>query len=529
MIPVIALVGRPNVGKSTLFNCITRSRDALVADYAGLTRDRKYGDAEFQGRKVMVIDTGGISGEEEGIDSVMAGQSLLAIEESDAVMFMVDCKAGLNPTDSIIARHLRTINKPTYVVANKVDGTNPDIALAPFYEMGMGEIYPTTATHRGGVKNLMEAVMAGFPEEDIEPAILSTGIKIAIVGRPNVGKSTLVNRLLGEDRVVVYDQPGTTRDSVYINYERHGSDYTLIDTAGVRRRKNVRETVEKFSIVKTLQAIEDANVVVLLTDASEGLVDQDLHLMGHIIDAGRALVVGLNKWDGLEETHKSFVKNELERRLRFIDFADIHFISALHGTGVGHLYESIEKAYRAATEKFSTSFLTRILQDAVREHQPPMVAGNRIKLRYAHTGGHNPPIIVVHGNQTSALPSHYVRFLEKTFRRALDLHGTPIRLEFKSSDNPFAEKKKTAVLRRDGTKQTGKRPFGETRRKFEARKGNAPSKSGAAPSAAARSAAKPADKKPAAKAPARGAAKGSANGPVKVPGKRTPPRGGKKR
>lgn len=474
MVPVLALVGRPNVGKSTLFNCLTRSRDALVADYAGLTRDRKYGEGEVGGRTFMVIDTGGISGEEEGIDSVMAGQSLQAIEESDAVLFLVDCKAGLTPADEMIARHLRTRNKPTFVVANKVDGTNPDIALAPFYEMGLGKIFPTTATHRKGLRAMLDSVLSEFPEQEAEEVETPQGIKIAVVGRPNVGKSTLVNRLLGEDRVVVFDMPGTTRDSIYINYERHGANYTLIDTAGIRRRKNVKETVEKFSIVKTLQAIDDANVVVLLCDASEGLVEQDLHLLGHTVEAGRALVIALNKWDGLEESHKEYVKNELDRRLRFIDFADIHYISAKHGTGVGHLYESIERAYQAATEKMSTNFLTRVLQDAVREHQPPMVRGHRIKLRYAHPGGNNPPIIVIHGNQTGELPDAYVKYLERTYRRALDLHGTPVRLEFRSSDNPFEAKEKPKVRRRDGKIQTGKRQAGETKRSYQARKGNDP-------------------------------------------------------
>lgn len=484
MIPVLALVGRPNVGKSTLFNCLTRSRDALVADYAGLTRDRKYGDGEMAGRKFMVIDTGGIGGEEEGIESVMAGQSRQAIEEADAVLFLVDCKAGLTPADETIARQLRARNKPTFVVANKVDGTNPDIALAPFYEMGLGQLFPTTATHRKGVKAMMEQVLAQFPEQEVEPEQKPTGIKIAVVGRPNVGKSTLVNRLLGEERVVVYDLPGTTRDSIYINYERHGADYTLIDTAGIRRRKNVKETVEKFSIVKTLQAIEDANVVVLMCDASEGLVEQDLHLLGHTIEAGRALVIALNKWDGLEESHKEYVKNELDRRLRFIDFADIHYISAKHGTGVGHLYESIERAFQAATEKMSTNFLTRLLQDAVREHQPPMVRGHRIKLRYAHPGGNNPPIIVIHGNQTNELPDAYVKYLERTFRRALDLHGTPVRLEFRSGENPFEDKEKPKVRRRDGKAQTGKRQAGETKRAYQSRKGNT-AKPGSKPAAKA--------------------------------------------
>jgi len=454
MIPVIALVGRPNVGKSTLFNRLTRTRDALVANHAGLTRDRKYGEGNIDGRRFIVIDTGGISGEEEGIDSMMAGQSLLAIQEADIVLFILDSREGLNAADHMIAKHLRVNNKKTYLVANKIDGMDPDIALAPFYELGLGEIFATTATHGRGVKSMMEEVLAEVPEvdENYVPEV-AKGIKIAIVGRPNVGKSTLVNRMLGEERVVVFDEPGTTRDSVYINYERFDKPYTIIDTAGVRRRKNVSMSIEKFSIVKTMQAISDANVVVLVMDASEGVVDQDLHLMGSTIDAGRALVIALNKWDGLEDAHKQYVKNELERRLRFVDFANIHFISALHGTGVGNLYKSIEQAYQSATDKFSTNFLTRILEDAVREHQPPMIAGRRIKLRYAHPGGHNPPIIVIHGNQTSEVPAHYVRYLEKTFRRVLELHGTPVRIEFKSSENPYADKKNELTARQFAKKR----------------------------------------------------------------------------
>lgn len=450
MVPVIALVGRPNVGKSTLFNCLTKTRDALVADFAGLTRDRKYGEARFQERKFIVIDTGGLSGEDEGVDVVMAEQARLAIDEADLVVFLVDSRAGLTAADQQIAQHLRTQQKPTLLVANKIDGQQPDIAAAPFFELGLGEVYGIAAAHGRGINQLMETISNLLPivqEEVPEEDAVSAGIKIAVVGRPNVGKSTLVNRMLGEDRVVVFDMPGTTRDSIYIRYERHGKPYTLIDTAGIRRRKNISLTVEKFSIVKTLQAIEDANVVILLIDAKEGLVDQDMHLMGQVIDAGRALVVALNKWDGLEEDHKSYLKTELERRLRFVDFADIHFISALHGTGVGLLYKSVEKAYQAATEKFSTNFLTKILEDAITTHQPPLVRGRRIKLRLAHPGGHNPPIIVIHGNQTEDVPSHYVRYLEKTFRKALDLHGTPIRIEFKSGDNPYAGKRNKLTQR----------------------------------------------------------------------------------
>lgn len=450
MIPVIALVGRPNVGKSTLFNCLTRSRDALVADFSGLTRDRKYGEGEHFGRKMMFIDTGGLSGEEEGIDHVMAEQSLLAIGEADLVLFLLDSRAGLTATDQQIADHLRQQNKPAILVANKVDGLQPEVACAPFYELGLGDVLGIAAAHNRGIQPLMKAVADLLPPPEApEKDVLDDqkGIKIAVVGRPNVGKSTLVNRLLGEERVVVFDMPGTTRDSIYIPYERHGKRYTLIDTAGVRRRKSIKLAVEKFSIVKTLQAIDDANVVVLMINAREGIVEQDLHLMGQVIDSGRALVVALNKWDGLEEDHKSYLKVELERRLRFVDFADIHFISALHGSGVGLLYGSIEKAYRSATEKFSTHFLTRVLESAVEAHPPPMVRGRRIKLRYAHPGGHNPPIIVIHGNQTDEVPKHYVRYLEKQFRTALDLHGTPIRIDFKNSENPFAGRKNKLTQR----------------------------------------------------------------------------------
>ncbi|MFW2422063.1 MAG: ribosome biogenesis GTPase Der [Porticoccaceae bacterium] len=442
MIPVIALVGRPNVGKSTLFNQLTRSRDALVANFAGLTRDRKYGDGEMFNRRFMVIDTGGLSGEEEGIDVEMASQAQQAIDEADIVLFVVDCRAGLTPIDEQIAQQLRQKNREVYLVANKIDGVNPDEALADFYRLGFNQLYPTTATHGRGVRSMMEHLLEPYAELEESDKDANGAIRIGVVGRPNVGKSTLVNRLLGEERVVVYDMPGTTRDSVYIDYERRGVNYTLIDTAGIRKRKNIKLAVEKFSIVKTLQAIDDSNVVVLLIDGQEGVVDQDLHLMGSVIDAGRALVVAVNKWDGLPVEQRDYIKIELGRRLRFVDFADIHFISALHGTGVGLLYDSINKAFRSATDKLSTSRLTKILEGAVEEHQPPMANGRRIKLRYAHAGGRNPPVIVVHGNQTDSVPKHYTRFLEKIFRRELDLHGTPVRVEYKTAENPFKDRKK---------------------------------------------------------------------------------------
>ncbi|CAA0083005.1 GTPase Der [BD1-7 clade bacterium] len=463
MLPVVALVGRPNVGKSTLFNRLTGSRDAIVANYSGLTRDRKYGEAKIDGRRFMVIDTGGLSASEEtDIDREMAAQSFQAVQEADVVLFIVDGRAGMMPDDAWVIDKLRTAGKPFMMVVNKVDGVNIDVALADFYSVGAESLYPITATQGRGVGNLMEDVLDRLPpppEED--DANASKGTKIGIVGRPNVGKSTLVNRMLGEERVVVFDMPGTTRDSIYIDYERHEKPYTLIDTAGVRRKKNVRETVEKFSIVKTLQAIDDANVVVLVVDAQEDLVDQDLHLLGLCIQAGRGLVLAVNKWDGLDQDQKKRIKSEIDRRLNFIDYAEVHFISALHGSGVGKLYESVDRAHESATKKLQTKRLTEILEVACEQHQPPLVGGRRIKLRYAHAGGSNPPIIVIHGNQTDKLPDHYKRYLEKTFRRELGLWGTPIRMEFRTSENPFEHKpnkrSKKEVFRREKAQKRGRR------------------------------------------------------------------------
>lgn len=460
MLPVIALVGRPNVGKSTLFNRLTRSRDALVADLPGVTRDRKYGEGRLGSHGYIVIDTGGITGDEEGIDSEMAKQSLMAIEEADITFFMVDGRAGLNPADEMIAKHLRRQKKECYLVVNKTDGIDTDVALSDFYSLGIGEPLPIAAAHGRGVTSLIEMVLMealgdaydaeGPTEEEI---IEEDGIRIAIVGRPNVGKSTLVNRMMGEERVVVFDKAGTTRDSVYIPYTRDDDKYTLIDTAGIRRRKNITEAVEKFSIVKTLQAIKDAHVAVVVIDARDIITEQDLHMLSFVVEAGRALVVAINKWDGMTADDKERVRSEMDRRLGFASFARFHFISALHGSGVGDLYDSINEAFESAMAKWSTNRLTRLLEDMVADHQPPMVKGRRIKLRYAHQGGSNPPIIVVHGNQTKSLPQSYKRYLENKFVTVLGIKGTPVRFEFKSSENPFEGRENKLTTRQLAKKE----------------------------------------------------------------------------
>lgn len=440
MKPVIALVGRPNVGKSTLFNQLTKSRDALVADLPGLTRDRKYGDARIEDKSFIVIDTGGIGEGEKGIDAYMAEQSRLAIHEANIVLFLVDARAGMTPADQEIAAELRVLSKQVHLVVNKIDGVHEEAAMADFFQLGMGELFGIAASHGRGIHSMMQDVLADFPPDEVEAEDPEQGVKIAIVGRPNVGKSTLVNRLLGEERVVVYDMPGTTRDSIYIPYERRGKRFTLIDTAGVRRRGRIDETVEKFSVIKTLQAIKDAHVVVLVLDAREGIVDQDLHLLGFVLQSGRSLVIAINKWDGMDEYDRKQVKESIDRRLDFIPWARVHLISAKHGTGVGDLYPSIEKAHASATIRVATSRLTQILQDAVETHQPPLVSGRRIKLRYAHLGGQNPPVIVIHGNQTESVPNAYKRYLENIYRKVLRVEGTPIAIEFKTGDNPFKDR-----------------------------------------------------------------------------------------
>ncbi|MDP5206185.1 ribosome biogenesis GTPase Der [Alishewanella sp. SMS8] len=466
MLPVVALVGRANVGKSTLFNRLTRTRDALVADFPGLTRDRKYGSVNFEGMEFIVVDTGGIDGNEHGIEVEMADQSLKAIAEADVVLFLVDARAGSTVGDQAIAAHIRRVEKPVFLVANKTDGLDADTAVADFYSLGIGEVYPIAAAHGRGVSSLLQHALLPFLQQQkdetaIEDSVISDytdvseedaaaeaarlrseHIKLAIVGRPNVGKSTLTNRILGEERVVVFDMPGTTRDSVYIPMQRNERDYTLIDTAGVRRRGKIDDMVEKFSVVKTLQAIEDANVVILVLDARLGISDQDLSILGFVLNAGRSLVLAVNKWDGLNDGVKDEIKRELDRRLGFIDFARLHFISALHGSGVGNLFDSVEEAFDSATKRVSTSLLTRIMKMAQEDHQPPMVHGRRVKLKYAHAGGYNPPIIVIHGNQVKDLPDSYKRYLMNYYRKALQMMGTPVRIEFREGENPYTPTKK---------------------------------------------------------------------------------------
>ncbi len=451
MKPVIALVGRPNVGKSTLFNRLTKSRDALVADQPGLTRDRKFGEGKLGGKPFIVIDTGGLSGDDEGVDAMMATQSWLAVEQADIVLFMADAKDGLTGLDRDIAHRLRTTGKTIHIVVNKTDGLNADVVVADFHALGLGTPFAISAVHGRGVTNLIEQVLAELPEPDEQDHELDLeqhkGIRIAVVGRPNVGKSTLVNRILGEERVVTFDLPGTTRDSIYLPFVRDEQDYVLIDTAGVRRRGKINEAIEKFSVIKTLQAIDDAHVVIMMLDASEGITDQDASLLGFVIDKGRALVVAINKWDGLEVEQRDKVKGELQRKLTFVDFAKIHFISARHGSGVGDLFGSINVAYKSAMAKFQTPRLTRLLEDMVTAHQPPLSKGRRIKMRYAHQGGQNPPLIIIHGNQVDAVPAAYKRYLMNGFSKHLRLKGTPLRIEFKTGTNPFEGRKNTLTQR----------------------------------------------------------------------------------
>lgn len=513
---VVALVGCPNVGKSTFFNRLTKTRDALVADFPGLTRDRKYGRALYEGREFVIIDTGGIAedatNQPEEVTAHMTQQALLAIDESDLVLFMLDARAGILPGDYQVADYIRRAGKKCAVIANKVDGLDPETAGAEFYALGLGEVYPTAVAHGRGVANVLEDVIAPLLREegpldcDLTPEELEEReqkaheeemaqweegyqflenvpvdmvgggfdwhehkerfrarqkgedvdnggvdsrnvpfadlpIKFAIVGKPNVGKSTLTNRLLGEERVIVADHPGTTRDSIYIPLERGDKKYIVIDTAGVRKRRKVSGAIEKFSIVKTLKAIEDCNVALLVIDARSHITDQDLSLLGFILESGRSLVIAVNKWDGLDVSVKDEIKLELNQRLGFVDFARVHFISALHGTGVGNLFDSIDEAYAGATTRHSASLLNRILRAAIEEHEPPISGGRRIKLKFAHAGGYNPPRIIIHGNKVSKVPDAYKRYIINCYRKSLNIMGSPVIIDFKEGENPYADEK----------------------------------------------------------------------------------------
>ena len=452
MLPVIALIGRPNVGKSTLFNRLTRSRDALVADYPGLTRDRQYGFGKLGPVPYLAIDTGGVAGGEVGIYELMVEQTVRALEEADVALIMVDGRSGLTAADEHVAELARKHARKTFLVVNKSEGLDTAIAGGEFHGLGMGEPLAVSAAHGDRINALMELVLADFetPEEDEaaddeEDRVL----RIAVIGRPNVGKSTLINRLIGEDRLVVYDQPGTTRDSVSVPFERNDRKYELIDTAGIRRRAKVHETIEKFSIIKALQAIEHAQVVIAVLDAHEGVTEQDVSLLGLVLERGRALVVVTNKWDGLTATERKHIRDELERRLPFLDFAERITISALHGTAVGDLLPAVERAYVAATRDLPTTELTRELENAVTAHPPPLVRGRRIRLRYAHQGGRNPPVIVIHGNQTDRVPESYRRYLINRFRKVFKLKGTPVRLALKTGENPYKGKRNKLTPRQE--------------------------------------------------------------------------------
>ncbi|MGE8319775.1 MAG: ribosome biogenesis GTPase Der [Comamonas sp.] len=444
MKPVIALVGRPNVGKSTLFNRLTKSRDAIVADYAGLTRDRHYGQGRQGRREYIVIDTGGFEPDAgSGIFKEMAKQTQQAVAEADVVVFVVDARLGLSAQDHDIANYLRRLGKPCLLIANKAEGMKDGAQLAEFYELGLGEVQPVSAAHGQGVRGIVDMALGLLPpppEDDDEPEAETGAIRLAVAGRPNVGKSTLINTWLGEERLIAFDLAGTTRDAISVPFEKNGERFELIDTAGLRRKGKVFEAIEKFSVVKTLQAIESANVVVLLLDATQGVTDQDAHIAGFILESGRAVVIGINKWDALDDYGRQMLERSIELRLSFLKFAPLHFISAKKRQGLGPLWNSIVQAHKAATCKMPTPVLTRLLLEAVQYQTPKKVGAYRPKLRYAHQGGMNPPVIVVHGNSLEHVTDAYKRFLEGRFRKEFNLVGTPLRIEFKTSHNPYADK-----------------------------------------------------------------------------------------
>ena len=453
MLPVIALVGRPNVGKSTLFNRLTRSRDALVADYPGLTRDRQYGFGRLGPLPYIVIDTGGVAGGEEGINEAMVEQTVRALEEADVALIMVDGREGVSAADEHVADLARRIGKKTWLVVNKAEGLDSDLAGSEFHALGLGEPLVVSAAHGDHISALMDVVLEEFEVGEEEPVPSydddEHALRIAVVGRPNVGKSTLINRLIGEDRLVVFDLPGTTRDSVSVPFEKNDRKYELIDTAGIRRKSRVHEAIEKFSIVKALQAIDRAEVVIAVLDAHEGVTEQDVSLLGLVLERGRSLVIATNKWDGISAEQRKHVRDQLDRRLPFLDFAERITISALHGTAVGDVLPAVERAFKAAVIDMPTTELTRELESAVTAHSPPLVRGRRIKLRYAHQGGRNPPVIVIHGNQTERVPESYRRYLINHFRKVFKLRGTPVRLQFKSSDNPYKGKRNKLTPRQE--------------------------------------------------------------------------------
>jgi GTP-binding protein len=440
MLPVIALVGRPNVGKSTLFNVLTGTRDALVADLPGLTRDRKYGYGRNGPTPYLVVDTGGLVAEADGIEELMAKQTLVAVEEADRVLLLVDAREGATHADRHVAQVLRKMGKDVILVANKAEGLDSATAGADFHQLGLGEPQAISSAHGHGINALMERALEGF-SAPAEEAFPDEGIKVAVIGRPNVGKSTLINRLLGEERLIAFDQPGTTRDAVFVPFERDGRNYTLIDTAGVRRRARVEEAIEKFSVIKALQAVDSAHVVIGVIDAHDTVADQDANLLGLVAERGRALIIAVNKWDNIPMDKRDEIRAGLDLRLPFLDFAPIHFISALHGTGVGDLMKAVNHAFAASMREMGTPDLTRVLETAIQQHQPPLIRGRRIKLRYAHQGGKNPPIIVVHGNQVQHVPDAYRRYLANVFRKNFRLEGTPVRVEFRSDENPFKGKR----------------------------------------------------------------------------------------
>jgi GTPase len=443
--PVIALVGRPNVGKSTLFNRITKSRDAIVADHAGLTRDRHYGDARLGALEFIVVDTGGFEPEKpSGVVAEMAKQTRQAVAEADAVIFVTDVRAGLSAQDHDIARFLRSQRKKVVLAVNKAEGMVDSPLLAEFHELGIGEPHAVSSAHGQGVRSLLEAALAGFeqpPEQDEgEGDTAERPIRLAVAGRPNVGKSTLINAWLGEERLVAFDQPGTTRDAIHVPFERGGRHYELIDTAGLRRKGKVFEAIEKFSVVKTLQAISDANVVVLLLDATQGVSDQDAHIAGYILESGRAVVLAVNKWDATDDYQRQQLQRSIESRLAFLKFAPVLQISAIRRQGLSALWKAIGQAHASATVKMPTPVLTRLVHDAA-EHQAPRREGRfRPKMRYAHQGGMNPPLVVIHGSSLEHVTDTYKRYLEGRLREHFKLVGTPVRIEMRSARNPFAER-----------------------------------------------------------------------------------------